>query len=700
MGKVLVYDHRLGDTRWVDIGGELPPEGVKVRQAKDPDADPDVVHEPQEVERSGLLPKNINDLRPAMVAGAAMVGGVLGTPAGPPGIAAGGAGGAMMGSLAHDLATDVGRRTGLVGPEGILEDDPRHGAVGGPLGPTKRALEEAAVDLVFPAGVGALRRTGLAAVRGISGLGKREVRESALRVAQYGEDLGVPLGLENVSEKGFVRGVRTILGKMPFFSRPFKRADIAQGDALLSAQENLISDISPIVSTVTDTGVDMSRSALRRATAMRGWFKKQYDSFIGDAEAAGARIPAENLRQRARDLVEEFGESLPRKITKEGAKPIRPPKGEDANEVIAWAREELINLADDMSPAQYRRLARSLNQLMVSNSDDPAAAGLAAALRRGLELDLENIVGPKELVKRIRDLNGAFGAWADVLNSPTGRRIGQSTRGVLGRLDFKRSLTTQEDTLFKAAFNTNSPQALGDLQRLIGPRSFASATRRHIENVFEAGLKGTEAAGKEQVISLTTVRSMLGIGKAGSPRRDAFEAMLRLSGGKTKFADWEKFFDVADAALGQKSVNVAQFLARRVVMAGGRRGLRVLNPANLFGNATAASGAAAGGYATSMFFGGGITNTALGLMGAFALRRGTQKLLTDPRTLRAATAMIDPTMIPAVRAQASARFVRLMGQDQMREMSDAFTQFAREKTGQAQIELNETLEDLKSVTPR
>jgi hypothetical protein len=704
MAKVAVYDHKSGQVIWMAVEGDAPSDAESQAAASaaaqiPQDVDPSVRHEPIVAERGALLPRNINDLRPAFIAGGAMAGAAAGAPAGPLGATTGGVLGAGGGQVAFDIAAEAGRRTGLVGPEGILADDPRVGAAGGPYGPSQRALNEMALDAIFPGGAVILRKAGLGAARRLAGVQQLPARESARRVSQYAEDLGVPLGLENVGGTGFIRGGRTIIGRMPFFSRPFKRADVAQVDTLLEQERALISDISPIVSTVTDTGIDMSRNTLRRATAMRKWFKKQYDSFITDAEAASARIPTENVRQRARDLVDEFGEGLPSKVVEGQAVPIKPPRGEAENEVIEWMRNELVDLADDMSPAQYRRLARTLNHLMVENADNQASSGLAAAVRRGLEMDLENIAGPPELVSRIRDLNGAFGAWADILNSPTGKRIGKTTRGVLGKYEFG-ALSAQQDTLLKTAFDTNSPQALADLQRLIGPAAFGRAARRHVEDVFETGLSEVSQAGKEQLLSLASVRNSLGIGREGSAKKEAFAAMLRLSGAKTTVADWEKFFDVAEASLSQKTVNVAQLMARRVALAGGRRGLRMFNPANLFTSGAGSATAAGGGFVAGSFLGAGPIDLTLGLLGAFALRKGIGKLFTDPKTLRAATSAIDPNMTPGIRAQAYARFARLMGQDAMREMSDAFTQFARQVTGQAQTATEEALGDLKAVVPR
>jgi hypothetical protein len=596
--------------------------------------------------------------------------------------------GAGAGSTAHDLTTHYGRKLGLVGPGKLLEDDPRYGATGGQFGPAKRAMNEMALEGAFPLGVGAARRGGLSLMRGTAGL-RGEVMERARRIAQYSEEIGIPLGMENISQSGLYRFPRSIMGRIPWFSKHFTRLDREQGRAILQRQEEYISHIAPVVKTVTETGTTMAANALRRARGYAKYFKREYDGFIADAEAVNARIPTTEIRKRATDLVNDFRAELPSKTIKavKGTKvvPSKPPPGEDQEKIIEWAQKELMTLTDDMSAAQYRRLARSLNELMVKYSDNPAAAGKAAALRKGLEQDLENIIGPRELVDRIRGLNREFGAWATILEGPTGQKIGRAERGVLGHLNFQKHKTIEHDELFRVAMNVNSPDALRDLHRLVGPSAFRNATRRHVENVFSEGIEAGMKESKDQVIRLSFVKKALGIGKEGAARRSAFAEMLRLTKSKTTIRDWEKFFDVTEAALSQKTVDVSQFLARRVVLSGAQRGLRAINPANIFtsGKSAAATGTAAG-VGTGIFLGSGPVSFATSLMLAFASRSGLNRVLTNPAALRAATRAIDPDLAPGANAQAAARFVRLMGREAIDNMGEAVNQFARQKTQEAQ----------------
>jgi hypothetical protein len=637
-------------------------------------------------------PRYIADFRAPMIMAGATAGAAAGMPFALPSAgaipAATAIGGAGVGTLAHDVATHYGRKLGLVGPGKFLEDDPRYGATGGQFGPTTRALNEMALEGTFPFAVGGVRRAGLAAMRGTAGL-RGEVMARARRVAGYGEEIGIPLGMENLSPSGIYRFPRSILGRIPWFSKHFTRLDKEQGRAILQRQEQLVSHIAPVVKTVTETGTNMATNALRRARGYAKYFKHEYDGFIADAERAGARIPSTEVRQAARDLFDDFSERLPRMRheTKAGVKikPIEPPPGEDEEKIIEWARDNLTNLTDDMSAAQYRRLARSLNELMVRYSDTPVAAGKAAALRKALEQDLENIIGPPELVTRIRRLNREYSAYAKILEGPTGQRIGRAERGVLGHLNFQKHKTIEHDELFKAAMNVNSPDALRDLHRLVGPSAFRNATRRHVENVFSEGIEEGMKESKNQVIRLSFVKKALGIGKEGSARRSAFAEMLKLNKTRTTIRDWEKFFEVTEAALSQKTIDVSQFLARRVVLSGAQRGLRAINPANIFtsGRSFAATGTAAG-VGTGIFLGSGPVSFATSLMLAFGARSGLNRVLTNPAALRAATRAIDPDLAPGVNAQAAARFVRLMGREAIDNMGEAINQFARQKTQEAQ----------------
>jgi hypothetical protein len=711
MEKLPIYDPKSKKVIYLPILEEAAP--------KDPDVDPSVEHEPVVAERGPLLPQDVGDLRPAFLLGGGIGGGAIGgLTAGPAGVLPGGVLGVGVGQSVFDVATEIGKETGLVGPEGILAEAPGTGAAGGEWGPGARVTQEMLYDTFFPYGVAVLRKTGLTTARGLSGIYRGPMRDSARRISDYATELGIPLGLENVARTGMIRGGRTLIGRLPFFSRPFKRLDLAQIDKILPKQEQLISDISPIVSTTIDASVDLSESALRQSDEMRKMFTEGYESFLRDAKAAGARIPTTNIRQRARDFVAEFGAETPQKFSMvldpktgemvpemvknpatgemvEKLIPIKQFKGEAEDPIISWIRDELVYLSDDMSPAQYRKLSGTLNYIMV-NAPSQSGSGLAAALKRGLEMDLNNIAGPRELVTRVRDLNAAFGSWARLLKRPVARKIGRAKVGVLGKYDFARR-TEYEDKLLPLVLDTNSPKALRDLHRLVGRESFARAARRHVENAFEKELGSPELMPKDQVFNLAAVRRKLGIGRGGAEKNKAFAEMLRLSGSKSTIEDWNKFFEVTEAALSQKSQNVAMLMARRVVLAGGRRGMRMFNPANLFTSGAGSATAAGGGFVAGSWLGAGPVDLTIGLLAAFALRKGINKLFTHPGTLKAAVRAVDPSLAPGAHAQAKARFIRLMGEDSINEIEEALGIFYREKVAPT---ARSVTQDLEKVVPR
>lgn len=611
---------------------------------------------------------SVRNLRPLAIGTGAALGTAAGGGLTPTG-AVGGALGVAGASALFDASVGAGRDIGVVGPEGIVRDDPQApGRAGGPLGIARRAAMEGAIDLAAPGLASIGKRAAISGFRRIAST----TSELSQRIQSYASELGVPLAVENVTDSRVLSKARETIGKFPFFSKPFRQIDIEQGEALGRVQEELISAIAPIASTITDTGVDLSNQALRRSRGVRMIFNREYTKLLDDATAEGAEIPTSTVRQVARDLIDSFKGKLPTRIEKvpfgksrsrDVVVPIDPKKGGIDTGVIDFA-EELSTLTDTMTPRQFKGFQTILNDLISSNRDNTSNTGRAIALRRALEEDFEQIAGSPELVGRLRGLNGAFREWATLLERPTGKRLAKADRGVFEIGELARPGSVNEDELFRTVWNSRSAGAMNDLASLVGPAGMRRSLRLHIEEAFRGSFDETT-----KIVDINKAKSALGIGAPRSAERAAFSAALKNAKVAVTTADFDKFFTVAEKAIEQSPTNVSQFIARRATLGGSRALVRAFNPGNIFTGATA--GAAAGGGVVGGILGTSVSGLAIGIMAAFQSRRALS-LLTKPGALKIATRALDPDIALSVRKQNFLRLARLIGEEGMREIESGF----------------------------
>jgi len=630
--------------------------------------------EPYGTPLSSLIPRNIEDLRPAFEGGGAMGGALLALPSaaatGPVGPVAGAVMGSAAGQGAFDLTAQLGRDLGLVGPEGLLRDSPNVGASGGVLGPTRRMLESGAFEAVMPGMTGPYRASKRLALQKIAG-----IRDAGQRVMAHARELGVPLGIEPLSGRPFLQGYRRIFTKFPWLGKPLQDSDRAVAAALKQSKDALIHEVAPVAQTVIEAGIDLGGRALRRTRAMSRHFSQRYEKLLDAAEASGARVPTDSTRAVASDLVDEFTSGLPKKNVKikleDGGATTKqvPIKVPNNQRIIRFAQKELMNLTEDMSPRQYQRLGRILNGLLGEVKDNKELFRQAVILRRALEKDFDDIVGDDAIVGGLRALNKEFHSYALLLKRPTGKRIVKATRGVF-TMEGIESAEADVDTLFRRVYDAGSPGAISDLRRLVGPVPFKRAVRTHIDEAFDRAINLQRApvaprgyfGDTDPVFDLNVVRNELGLTKMRSPRRAALKRALQESGTGITIGDWDKWFDVAEAHFRMGEIRVSDFIARRAQFTGLRGIARTIIP----GASVAGAGGGAGALG-GMGVGGGV---ATGVAVLWASRK-FGRFLTEPAMLKAATSALDTSLTPATRSAFAQRFLRLMAQERFRGRGDS-----------------------------
>lgn len=592
-----------------------------------------------------LTPKTIEDFRPAAEGAGAIVGGLAGLSAGGLGGFAGASLGAGFGGGAgFDVAKELGRATGLVGPRGIIADAPSptpfSGGGGTQFASLGRTVDAAFFETMFP---------------GMAGLAKGAIKRSAAglinvgsaateRIMSAADRMGIRVGTETATQSGALRSTRRVVGKWPILSVPFKRSDRRIAGELGVSADQMLHDLAPVATTATKTGADLSAAQLKKQGKTRKHFNKLYEKIYGKATEDGVEIPTKSIVQRARDIVEEFDTRRPlKRPSKPGGKP-EPIKETTDTSVIDFARTELSNLTETMTPEQYRGLIRQLNGMIDEAADTPHLERQAVILKEAVKEDLANAVGGT-LSADIAKANEAFESWATLLASPTGQRFGRTAEGIFDVNT--RKGTRNADVMFRSIFDAQSPTAIKELRELVGRKAYRKAVRQHVQKAFDAA---AESSSDGVFLNLSKIKSQLGLGRPGSPERETLKAALDAAGTNVKIQDLDDFFRVASAHFDLGVINVSDFIARRAVLGGAKSAARTLVP----GVQIAGAGAGAGAVAQSM---------SAGTVVAMIVAMGkAASLFTDPVVIKNAIRALDDTTPTKLKRESTARFLRLAGE--------------------------------------
>ncbi len=686
---------------------------------------------------------NIQDFRPATVLAFEQTGEAIGTAAGglaglttgpgaviatPLGAFAGnraGAGlGAAFGSLTFDAGVEIMRTFGgaeftdefpfigfegqnrLVGQRGLFNDGrtvpplAEHvvGDIPTSLEPATRAAEEAALAVAVPQALKAtfnVGRKGLQFVQNVSGPTSQYVLDASKRLSAYFGGELIPLGVESVSENQGIRWLRKIFGTLPGLFPGPKAADVKVGEALESSVDQMFHDVAPVVNTLADSAVDLTKAFGRRYRAVRRVFNNAYESLFRGADEAGVIIEPNNLRKAAQGVADDLQANLPRVVEKGKAaraaagferaaargpealaKAARDLGLADENLVLKFIEKGLTRL-DSMTPRQYQTLSRVVNELMSKHSDSPAVLRQLALMKDAMRLDVEEVGGV--FGEGFKALNGKYRDWAILQGGKTAKGFGRAQLDIfeVGELGARAgaeegagkagALATREgtenaDEMFTTFFNSESPQAMGDLFRVVGKTRFRRALRTHMESSFsESTVEKMVATGG---FSIPKLERALGLSSDLGLKRQALGRALELADAGVSLKDLDAFFTVAKRQWGLGAIDPGTLLKRRVALGGLQSGIRAGIPTHAIKGAASAS---AGRGAQSVTGIGPIILTVLGM-------RKFSKWITAPHVLKLATKALDDTVNPSERLKAFARFVRFTGTEVIRP-GDMLPQF-------------------------
>lgn len=558
----------------------------------------------------------------AAVAAGAMGGAALGVPAGPMGVLAGGVLGAGAGYLTK-YNIDRGMKALGVMPEYVELPTAKQA--------TERAIDEMTMESAFSggiAGIGQLARVGRKAWERT--LATNEGRMLMGRAREF----GINLGIVDVSESGAIRGWPKVVGRIPFFGGPFRRAKERQAQEVLAAREKILWKLGPSVG-LAEMGVQLNEAADAVYGAFRNEANRRYEGAFRLAEERGVIVPTDEIVDA---------------ITKQEAMLLarRPPLAEGVAEPAKRNpamefMEKYKGLGPTLDMNQLDGLLEDIDVYATAAKQEGWQVRPMAEVKKAVEVAMSKMEGDNEAVRAFREADDYFAKTMLTFESPAGQKFGGVQRHRF-RVGLKKPGRFNPDEMFDKVWTKQSPEGLKQLRDLVGTETFAKAARAHIERTWD---KAVERAGAGKVFNAELFARSLGLDNPKSPQYAALDESLRNSGLKT--SDLKDFTDIVRATFKEGVPDPSTFVARRAVLGGARSAMRAFLP---FAAVGGSGGALLGGPA------GSFSGLAMATAASYMAYRGS-KFLARPREMKLMIDMLDEAKPLAYRSQAAVRLIRL-----------------------------------------
>lgn len=637
-------------------GGPVPREVIRSRlqqgrtgpdqtqQARQPAQAPS----PQPQQERSLVDSIFNpqSLRGAAVTAGSLIGGALGTPAGPAGIAGGAALGSAIGSLGFDSALDLLN-------EFNVRDVPPPSSVTDRL---TTASNEAALDVIFGAG-GEVLRGGKGALASFIG-----VKPQGIQLAKQAEELGVKLGPTQTAEGGLAGFFPKVLARFPLIGGPLREQAKRVTKDALDAQERLLVRVGPTAS-MADLGFDMNRLADKKFGQFRRIINKKYEKAMNLASKRNTVVPTTSFRGQARqsllDVMEKRGEIDTKNpavkfLAKYAGVPSElleqtPAPGPEAI-VRAMDTAEQQGIQNTVKLKRFDGILEELDEAMTRSRNNGFQLNELRQAKTAAEEDFKNINDP-EVARAFKDADRTFTKMmAELFETPTAQRFGRVQKNRF-RVGLTKQGTRNPDETFRAVWNAESPKAMSDLRRLVGEKKFKEALSTEMTATFRKALSaGEESARRGEGgggIDLDVIRRQFGLNDVNSSRFAAFDEALK--GTNVTPSEVDNLLNVVKAAVDSAPDSVNAFIARRGTLGGFRSILGALLPA-------ASAGGAAGGVL------GGPGNILTGI-GATVLARQFGSVISSPRTMKLIEKAMNPSTSNQFKRRALLGAIRGMNPD-------------------------------------
>ena len=547
----------------------------------------------------------------------AMVGARVGAIGGPWGMIAGSIVGGTLGYVGALLGyeqtlTNLNKKGMLYTPT-YNEVGEFIGNVQGINRPTKEKLveylkHEAKIDAMFQGGFFAARPVFKALGMGLSnialGVGKNE-RAMAKAIK---ETTGISPSIVDISRYDIIRAAPTVIGRLPFFRRPFVKAAAAQKEALLQTAKNKIFLDGPTFS-LAEIGHDMSKVRDTVTKKIVDNVSKKYDDFyaaIGDNPA----IAWHTTRAKAVEGL-KFMEQL-------GIPPQELMRNSFYQKLANLAGKENMTVFGAGAPftaAQWKQQRTMFTQEILNNPTlTPEMKDIGRNVLRGLEEDMASLIkGNPNLYKNadklLNEADKSFKNMMILFGDPTIKELGKDSKFAYINMLQQPGSKYSSELLDSVLKDFRDPIAMERLHNILGDQMFGKVMKAKVLDAFQnAFTKSTTKPGLTNInedffksfddlsFDSNAFKNALGLNEVGLPlkrRLDTLIKGLQLGSRETKLPSAQELLNFADAAqtfFNGKNMNISTFLTRRAALGGVESLLRVITPAAAIG----------GGYSAAM----------------------------------------------------------------------------------------------------
>jgi len=503
------------------------------------------------------------------------------------GAIAGSALGVLGGTVAPETTMEVLEFLGMA-PEGTRE---REGLSPEDLSTVVKG--EAALEL-HTAGLGTASRI---VTRGAGRLISGVTREASRLAQRVEEQFGIQLDLSRLSEGGVAKAIPRVIGGFPWVASIVRESSTRLAKQSLDALNGVAQRVGTPIS-IPERGRRAFFRAKKLVVETSKEFNQRYTKIFEAADEAGVTAdPIGGLEEaqsvlneiflRRPDALKRIPASVPAGFTGGAGKPahIKRVPGNlsgQLGEAAEFIQAEIMPLAPGQSLKQFDAVIAKLDdQITAFTRGTPTkkeAAGLLTRIKLALKADLrEHFNGPSEIAEAMRAVDEDFSAvMLSIFENPTALKFGRVRRRGLRGVAFQAQTTTPVDQLFKIVFNRKSPAAMFEMRALVGQKEFNNIVAGHIQDITEAATSRVAVGPTTDKVTIEVgkMKKALGLEGAASDIRETMKAAFEAAGGPELDTVTEliKAIELAGTVGDQ---DVVTFIARRVVLSGGR-GLRTV----------------------------------------------------------------------------------------------------------------------------
>lgn len=557
---------------------------------------------------------------------------------------------------------------------GLVVGGPAGGIVGAGLGGAAAELQfnpsPTAASVAVAGGIegatevagGLVPRLGRMAVRGMTGV-PSEGRELA-RVAR--DQFGINLGPMQVGQGRLPGFFSQVFSKIPFFGGPIRKQMQKTYGEVVEAGENLVLAFGPHMTDLAEIGVRLDakgKEAFERFFGKDiGFFPRRYAEARNLARARNATVDSAPIKEEFSRILQKIEESklpgskthpverfvkrhedLPDKLTMDQ---LDGPAGleADLNKAMKQAGKAGFDLR------MYMDIKNAAAKSLRETVSDPEVAGL-----------LQRADADFERVKRT------------IFETPTAQKIGRVTKNAF-EFGIERQGTINPDELASVIFQgpgkgqalAGSPQRVEQAYRLFGRDATNEVVAYQFRKAFvDSRIVGAQDPLGRTVFDMEVLRNRLGLDDVTSGRYQAMKRALELSQTGVTISKLDDFVNVVETAFRNAPDDVNTFLARRMVLGGGRSLVRAFL---VFGGKGPGSS--------------GMHKSIAGALTLTLISRKFGRILSDPAMMDLAKTALSERVREGVRWGAALRLARLTGEIAIPDAREALTSEVQSLVGE------------------